>query len=147
MHNRTLAKSLSEGIISHKQAIDILNYLFDIITDGDEPYIQFIDCNDHSLVQGFCNLSSGSPEGFKPEIMIFHGIEDIKTENKENWIIYALTTPFSFEGDSSEYKSMSLEKATKDMLSNASTEILEQILKRGIHNEDTDFPPFSNTVN
>ncbi|WP_312363985.1 hypothetical protein [Sphingobacterium sp.] len=103
MHNQTIAKSLLDGTISPRQAYDMIEYLYDRVTEENTSTIQEDEFCEIDSIQCFHNLAATCcHKDFNPSEITFNGIEDIKTDVKEVWIIHALLTPFSFANYSSD---------------------------------------------
>lgn len=94
----TLAYQLAEGSITPIQADDILDALYESVTDSNDTSIFF---GDLSIIgrQGVEMLTAAAPKEFCAHTITFDGIEFIKTKNINMWRLYAMNTPYNFEGE------------------------------------------------
>lgn len=95
----TIAYQLAKGNVTHIQANEILESLYDSVNDGFGVSLDYADLSPISR-QGVEILSSSFiPKDFNPSSIRFDGIEHIKTSNKDIWNLHAMTIPYGFEGD------------------------------------------------
>lgn len=95
----TIAYQLAKGNITHVQANEILNTLFEYVQDHQGTSIFYGDLSPIAR-QGVEMLSIVAPKDFEATSIMFDGIEFIKTSNKGIWKLHAMTIPYGFEGNS-----------------------------------------------
>lgn len=104
MHNKNLIQELSFGNISHRQAHNIVELLYEVVLSDSKSEISISDLEGHTQIQAFHNLAAQCPDGFEPRSIVFDGILDINSDNKDLWMLHAITTPFYFESGFQDYE-------------------------------------------